>query len=268
MKVGLALGGGGPKGLAHIGVIKVLLRHGVNFDIIAGTSIGALIGGAYTVLGSIEKVEEIALSTDMKDVLSVLFDPTLRLGLVKGKKVKKFIIEKIGDPLIENLKPKFYAVATDLNTGEPIVFEKGSFADAVRASISIPFVFQLVKYGNTFLADGGLSQNVPVEIIKRRGANVVIAVNLVGKLSESFYGFLKSPVGLYKIADESINILQYNLSKENCRRADFVISPDVISVGWDSFWKPKDVIKEGEKAARKALPDILKFFDEMDLNNF
>ncbi len=257
-KIALVLGGGGPKGLAHIGVIKVLLGAGIRFDLIIGTSIGALIGGAYSVSGSIDKVEEIATSTDAKTVLSMLFDPSIRMGLIKGEKIRKFILEKIGNPEIETLNPKFLAVATDLNSGNPVVFSEGNLVDAVRASISIPFVFQPVKFGNTLLADGGLSQNVPVDIARKKGADFVIAVNLSSKLSESFYGLSRTPAGLYRIANESINILSYNLSKLNCKDADVVITPKVYDVGWDSFWKPAGVIRRGEKAAQELLDEILE----------
>jgi NTE family protein len=258
MKIGLALGSGGPKGLAHIGVIKVLLRNGITPEIITGSSIGALIGGAYSVFGSIEEMEKLAYSSDMKTILSVLFDPTLNLGLLNGQKAMKFFREKIGDPRIESLSPKFYPVATDLITGEPFVFERGSFAEAVRASISLPVIFQPVKMRGMLLVDGGLTQNVPAEAARERGADFVIGVNLNSRLSHSYYGFAKSPVGLYKIASESIDIFQYNLAKENCRHADFVIKPKVYDVGWDSFLKPKKVIKEGERAAERALPGLLK----------
>lgn len=256
MKIGLALGSGGPRGLAHIGVLKVLLENGVKPDIIVGTSIGALVGGAYAVYNDINEVDKIAKSSDMKTVISVLFDPTLRLGLVKGRKVIKFLKEKIGDPDIETLPVKFYSVATNINTGEPVVFDKGSLSVAIRASISIPFLFQPVNYNGMLLLDGGLTQSVPVKIAKEKGADLIIAVNVNAKLSESFYGLMKSPVGLYKIADESINILQYNLAKENCKNADIVIEPDVYNIGWDSFWKPERVIKEGEKATLEKITEI------------
>lgn len=256
-KIALVLGGGGPKGLAHIGVIKVLIDSGIKFDLVVGTSIGSLIGGAYCTLGSIDEVKKIASSTDAKTVFSLLFDPSVRMGLIKGEKVKRFIVEKIGNPKIETLNPKFLAVATDLNNGNPVVFDKGDLVDAIRASISIPFVFQPVKYGDTILADGGLSQSVPVDIAKEKGADFVIAVNLYSKLSESFYGLSKTPVGLYKVANESINILSYNLSKLNCKNADIVISPKVHDVGWESFWKPESVIKRGEKAALEVMDEIV-----------
>jgi NTE family protein len=157
MKIGLALGSGGPRGLSHVGVLKVLLSHGIRPDIITGTSIGALIGGAYATLGNVEDVERLAYSSDMKAVLSALFDPSMWTGLIKGQKATQFLREKIGDSDIASLSPNFFAVATDISTGEPVVFERGSLVEAIRASVSIPLMFQPVNVGGRLLADGGLT---------------------------------------------------------------------------------------------------------------
>lgn len=239
--------------------MKVLLENGIKPDIIAGSSIGALIGGTYAFFGSINKVEELAYPADMKTVFSVFFDPTIKTGLVKGQKIVKFLTQKVGDPYIETLSPIFSAVATNIHTGEEVVFDKGSLVNAIRASISIPFMFQPIELQGMILVDGGLTQNVPAKVVHNKGADVIIAVNLNAQLSNSFYGSMKPPVGLYKIADDSINILQYNLAKENYKYADIIIAPDVYKVGWNSFWKPKEVIKAGEKAAELMLPQILEW---------
>jgi Predicted esterase of the alpha-beta hydrolase superfamily len=255
VKIAFALGSGGPKGLAHIGIMKVLLGEGILPSIITGSSIGALIGGAYAKLGSIEKVENIATSSDMKTVLTVLFDPTLKMGIVRGKKVTNFIEKNIGDAEISSLVPKFFPVATNFNTGESFVFESGSLVTGIRASISIPIFFEPVRYKDFLLMDGGLSDAVPVKVAKEKGADFVIAVNLYGKLSETPYRKVSS-VNFYKIFSDSIDILQYNLAKENCRDADVVIAPDVQDIGWDYFWKPVEVIERGVKAAVEKIPEI------------
>ncbi|BAL80830.1 patatin-like phospholipase family protein [Caldisericum exile] len=257
MRIGLALGSGGPKGLAHIGIIKVLLNEGILPSIITGSSIGALIGGAYAKLGDIEEVEKIAKSYDMKTVLTVLFDPTLKMGLVRGKKVVDFIEKNIGDAEISTLVPKFFPVATNFNNGEPYVFERGSLVTGIRASISVPIFFEPVRHNGLLLMDGGLSQQVPVRTAKEKGADFVIAVNLYGKLSETPYRKI-SRVNFYRIFSNSIDILQYNLARENCRDADIVIAPDVQDIGWDYFWKPSEVIERGEKIALEKLPEIKK----------
>lgn len=264
-KIGLALGSGGPKGLSHIGVLKVLEKTGIQIDMIAGSSIGALVGSIYTVTGSAKKIEEIALGANMNTVLSVLFDPTLKLGLIRGKKVTRLLQEIIGDYTIENLPKKFIAVATDLATGDPFFFEKGNLLDAVRASISIPFMFQPIRIENTLLADGGLSLQVPVEPLKKCGADIIIAVNLFENSFKplNFTGkFMNTPRELYKVASNSINILQYSLARENCKNADIIVAPDVKDIKWDSFWKPQKAIRKGEKAMKEKLPELLKILEE------
>ncbi len=259
-KIGLALGSGGPRGLSHIGVIKVLEENGIRPDMIAGSSIGALIGGAYIALNSIEKVEKMALSTDMKTVLGILFDPTMKLGLIKGEKVTNFLQEKFGNPKIEELKIPFFPVATDFSTGKPVVFKNGGFIETIRASISIPFIFQPVAYRKRLLADGGLSMQVPVKPLKEAGADIIIAVNLAENAynKEDYFanGLVRSPFGIYKLTVNALGILEMNLARENCRDADVVVSPDVRDVGWDSFWKPKKVIEAGEHAMKSAIPKL------------
>ncbi len=258
MKIGLALGSGGPRGLAHVGVLKVLLSHGIKPDIIAGTSIGALIGGAYAASEDVDDVERLAYSSDMKAVLSTLFDPALRTGLIKGEKATRFLRDHIGDPDIASLSTTFLAVATDISTGEPVIFDHGSLVDAIRASVSIPLMFQPVNIGGRLLADGGLTQVVPVEIAREHRADVVIAVNLNARLPESLSPDQRWPGVLRKVANQSIAILQYNLARDNCASADVVITPDVYGVGWDSFWKPEGVIDGGEQATLAMLPRILE----------
>ncbi|MFA4953759.1 MAG: patatin-like phospholipase family protein [Patescibacteria group bacterium] len=258
MKIGLALGSGGPRGLAHVGVLKALLSGGIRPDIIAGTSIGALIGGAYATLGNVEDVEHLAYSADMKAVLSALFDPALRTGLIKGQKATQLLREKIGDPDIASLSPRFFAVATDISTGEPVVFDHGSLVEAIRASVSIPLMFQPVNVGGKLLADGGLTQVVPARIAREHGADIVIAVNLNARLPEPMSPDQRWPGVLRRMAGQSIAILQYNLARENCTAADVVIAPDVYGIGWDSFWKPAQVIEGGERATLAMLPLILE----------
>lgn len=258
MNIGLALGSGGPRGLAHVGVLKVLARNGIRPDIIAGTSIGALIGGVYAVSEDVDAVERLAYSSDMKSVLSTLFDPALRTGLIKGEKATKFLRDHIGDPDIASLPVRFFAVATDISTGDPVVFDQGSLVDAIRASVSIPLMFQPVNLDGRLLADGGLTQMVPVKVARDHGADVVIAVNLNARLAEPLSPDQRWLGILRKMANQSIAILQYNLARDNCAGADIVIAPDVYGFGWDSFWKPAQVIESGEQAALALLPSILE----------
>lgn len=178
-KVGLVLGSGGAKGLSHIGVIKFLEELDVKIDFIAGASIGALIGGAYASGLSIKEIEDIALETDLTSTAK-LFSPGFgKSGLVTGSKVQEFLTSKLGNKNIEDLKIPFTAVATDIITGQEIHFNKGDLVEAIRASISIPIVFQPVIRNNIVLVDGGLVNPVPINVVREMGADHIIAVNIL-----------------------------------------------------------------------------------------
>jgi len=179
LSIGLALGGGGAKGLAHIGVIQALEEAGIKIDYIAGTSMGALVGAAYASGFPIDTLEKIATSTDWKTTAK-LFVPALSAsGFVDGKKVKEFLYTFYGDKNIEDLPIPYAETATDISDGKLYVNHKGSVLEAVRASISIPVVFTPVQHDNAYLVDGGLVNSVPIDIVREMGADYVIAVHIV-----------------------------------------------------------------------------------------
>jgi NTE family protein len=178
-KVGLVLGCGGAKGLSHIGVIKFLEEMDVKIDFITGVSIGALIGGAYASGLSIKELEDIALETDLTSTAKFFSPGFGKSGLVTGSKVQEFLTSKLGEKEIENLEIPFTAVATDIITGEEILFNKGDLVEAIRASISIPIVFQPVIWNNIILVDGGLVNPVPIDVARKMGADHIIAVNVL-----------------------------------------------------------------------------------------
>ncbi|MCK4339352.1 MAG: patatin-like phospholipase family protein [Candidatus Cloacimonetes bacterium] len=178
-KVGLVLGCGGAKGLSHIGVIKFLEETDVKIDFITGSSIGAMIGGAYASGLSIKEIEDIALKTNLTSTAK-LFSPGFgKSGLVTGINVQKFLTSILGEKKIENLQIPFTAVATDILTGQEILFNKGDLVEAIRASISIPIVFQPVILNNIVLVDGGLVNPVPIDVARKMGADYIIAVNIL-----------------------------------------------------------------------------------------
>jgi NTE family protein len=178
-KVGLVLGSGGAKGLSHIGVIKFLEEMNVKIDFITGSSIGSLIGGAFASGLSIKEIEDIALETDLTSTAK-LFSPGFgKSGLVTGTKVQEFLTSKLGEKEIENLEIPFTAVATDIITGQEIHFSKGYLVEAIRASISIPVIFQPVIWNNIVLVDGGLVNPVPIDVARKMGADHIIAVNVL-----------------------------------------------------------------------------------------
>jgi NTE family protein len=178
-KIGLALGSGSAKGLAHIGVLKVLDEQKIPVDFIAGTSIGALIGVVYASGVSTREMEEIAFNIDKKQITS-FFTPTIPYsGLVEGKRITEFIKSIIGNPNIEDLKIPFAAIATNVLNGRKVMITKGSAVEAVRASISIPGIFTPCKHNGDFLVDGGLVDPVPVNCVRDMGADYIIGVNVI-----------------------------------------------------------------------------------------
>lgn len=176
--IGLALSSGGPRGAAHAGVLRVLEEHHIPIDIIVGTSMGAMVGGAYAAGVPITRIEEEWLKTDLLRVARS-FLPTFPLhGWSSGSNVLKMLQGLLGQVKIEDLPIKFAAVATDIETGTEVILQKGSLVEAIRASSSIPGLFVPVEHDGRFLVDGGLVNPLPVDVVRRLGAEVVIAVDL------------------------------------------------------------------------------------------
>lgn len=176
-KVGLALGGGGARGWAHIGVIRALEEHNVPIDYIAGTSIGALVGAIY-VHGELHKLENFATDITTDTLVSMMDISFPGLGLVDGKHVRNFLHDYLVDAQIEATKIPFRCVATNFLLKQEVIFDSGSMVDAVRASISLPGVFAPVQREGSYLVDGGVMNPVPVNVVQNMGADMVIAVNL------------------------------------------------------------------------------------------
>lgn len=251
-RIGLALGSGGSRGLAHIGVLKMLEQNNIKIDCIAGTSIGAMIGGFYSAGIDTQALEKIALDTNWRMIFS-LVDPHLKQGLIGGEKIKKFIEKQVGKKMIENCQIPFTAVATDIKTGEIAHLNNGSLSQAIRASISIPLVFKPVKIGTKMLADGGLSAPVPVAAVRQMGADIVIAINL----DKHYYEDTWKPK-LLGIAQNSLDILRHHLALENSKGADIIINIDAGKNYWYQFLNGQDKITTGEKAALEILPELKK----------
>jgi len=176
--VGLVLSSGGARGAAHTGVLKVLEEHRIPIDIIVGTSMGAMIGGAYAAGVPIKKIEEEWLKTDLVRVAKS-FMPTLSLrGWSSGNEVRRILQEIVGDKRIEELPIKFAAIAADIETGEEVVIQEGPLVEAMRASSSVPGLFVPAELGGRFLVDGGLVNPLPVDVARHLGAEIVIAVDV------------------------------------------------------------------------------------------
>ena len=179
LKIGLALGGGSARGLAHVGVILALEAYNIPIDIIAGTSIGSVIGGLYASGATIEQLEEVALSIKKSKTLFMI-DPVFpHSGLISGDRIEKMLNQfSLKDKAFDDLKIPFAAVATDVESGAKVILNQGKVIDAVRASISIPGIFTPVKYQDYYLVDGGVVDPVPVDVAQMMGADIIIAVSL------------------------------------------------------------------------------------------
>jgi len=218
-KIGLALGGGGPRGLAHIGVLKVIEENGIPIDCLAGASMGALIGAVYAAGVETERLEEIALNMDLKKTPLMLAPTIARSDLIEGGRVREFIKSFVGDANIEELKIPFAAVATDINIGEEMVIDRGSVAEAVRASISVPGIFTPVRLGERFLVDGGLVNPVPISVVREMGAEAVMAVNVMVSVERN-----AQRMGIGGEAKEGSSLGKVNSRIVNSRIAKYIQS--------------------------------------------
>jgi len=257
-RVGLALGSGGIRGASHIGVIKVLEENKIPIDFIAGSSVGAIIGGGYAALKDIKKIEELTLSMKWRDTLSLL-DTSFKGGIIKGAKIHEFLEKILGRLTFKDLKIPFVAVATDIKTGETILLSEGNLTQAIRASAGFPLMVKPINLKGKLLLDGGLSDPVPVDIVRKMGADIVIAVNLN---SQDYLKEFKERT-FYSVGARCIDIMQYRLSKYGVESAEISIEPfySLKGGGIKAFKKffdedAKNIILAGEKATIKILPRI------------
>jgi NTE family protein len=265
IKVGLALGSGVARGLAHIGVLKVLEEAQVPIDMIAGTSIGALVGACYARDGKISRAEEAALKVGWREFARLLYPnlASMRKGLIHSKRVEEMLRYLIGDAQFKDLLLPLAAVATDIHTGEEVVIKTGLVIDAVRASISIPAVFVPVKLDGRCLVDGGVTNPVPADVVRAMGADIVIAVNVLTDPSRQTAnpmpkrGSLEPP-NLLNTLIQSMYIMEHEITKLKIPIADVTIVPSVGHLEAHEFFRAKEAIEAGIKAATDKLPQIQK----------
>jgi len=280
--VALVLSSGGARGCAHIGAIKVLDQNGYKITSVAGTSMGALVGGIYAT-GQLLQFEEWIRSLDIKEVLRLTDFSISKKGLVKGKKVIDKIKQIVPERNIEDLSIPFCAVATDIIEGTEAVFTEGNLYEAIRASISIPTVFQPVKIGNRYFVDGGLTNPIPVNRVKRHKDDLLVVVNVsspipyekksieIEKLSDKKYSeqikLIKEKlnnliptkktedIGIFNLTNKSISTMMRKISDLTLEKhkPDLLINISKESFGTYDFYKAKEIIEEGESATLSAL---------------
>ncbi len=252
-KVGLALSGGGALGFAHIGVLQVLEENNIPVSVITGTSMGALIGGAYCAGVTTEHMIEICKTFKRSNFLDINPFMISNPGLLVGNKVSKLLRDYIGTVNIEDCKQKFCAVACDLKTNQKVSFKNGDIVEAIRASISVPGIFAPVKKDDMVLIDGGAIDNMPVEDARNMGAEFVIGVDVC-----TYYEPHSKLRTLFDVLISSSNVMVANLVNEKQDKGDFYIKIDQPGVTQDKFSQTeiKKSIGYGRKMAEVMLPEI------------
>ena len=245
-RVGLALAGGFARGIAHIGVLRVLREAKIPIDCVAGTSVGALIGAAYCAGVPLEKMEQIGAATGFTDFGR--WTPSW-LGLATNQRMEKYLARFSPLKTFEELQTPLAVAATDINAGVSVYYSHGQLAPAIRASCAYPGLFVPIQHEGRTLVDGFLTAPVPVEGALLLGADIVIAVYLEASTTEE-------PRTFTDILSHAFNILQRHSDVAWRTQADIIIEPDVKPFVWDDFSKTPDMIAAGEVAALAALPQI------------
>ena len=298
--VGLALGGGAARGFAHIGILRTLLAHGIVPNIVVGTSIGAVVGGAYAA-GHLDTLEEWARGLQVRNVLGYLDIRLNGSGLIGGEKLAARLEAAMGSILIEEVQVKFASVATEVRTGHEIWLTHGRLVDAMRASYALPGIFSPVLVGDRWLVDGALVNPVPVSAARALGAEIVIASNLSSDVfthSTTIYAhgtpvevpetvidpnppkrrfgkfftperavkreFFGRP-GISSVMVDAFNIMQDRITRARLAGdpPDLLITPRVGQIGWFDFHRAADLIECGNRAAERALDSIQEAIPEL-----
>jgi NTE family protein len=251
VKIGLALGGGAARGFAHIGVIKALEAQGIVPDIVVGTSAGSVVGALYAAGNDAKALQKMAVDLDesaISDWALPLFGKSS--GVLKGEALQSFVNKAVGNRTIEKLKMPFGAVASDLKTGQPILFQRGNTGMAVRASSAVPGVFQPVKIGDHTYVDGGLVAPVPVRFAREMGAEFIIAVNI------STQAEAQATNSSLEVIMQTFSIMGQRINQLELRDADIVIQPPLGKMGSAEFTNRSGAMQAGERATLAVMPQL------------
>jgi len=255
-KIGLVLGAGGARGFCHIGVIEVLQENNIQIDIITGCSMGALIGGGFAAGLSSDKMRDVANRVTTRTVFDIDIRNMFRGGLARGNRAMNLFKKYAGaDTRIEDCKTKFASIATDLLRHEVHTVKKGPLCEAIRASISIPGLFQPVQYNGMTLVDGGVLKRMPISEARDLGADIIITVDAIGPPREL------SSNSTFAVLDASYQSMDWRSAKHEGREADLLITPDLRDKSSFVFRNNDSAIQIGREATTKALPSILKLIN-------
>lgn len=251
-KIGLALSGGGARGYGHLGALKAFEELGIEFDCVAGTSVGSLVGALYCYGMKADEIIDRALKLKVKDIRTskIIFVPS------KTNKLEELVISFMGDIDIKDLKKKFCAVAVDMISGDEIVFSEGRLCKILAASCAVPAVFECVPYENMNLMDGGLANTIPADVPKMMGCDKVVSVDI-----NKYRGRGTDSTKLFDLVLASIRILM----KSNCVKgklnSDVLIEPELSDYKSTSFEGAEEMIKEGYRAVMEKKDEILQLFN-------
>lgn len=250
--IAIALGGGGAKGFAHIGVLKVLESHGIKPKIVTGTSAGSFVGSLYASGKTPYQMQQLALNFKESDIRDLTLNSQ---GIIQGQKLQDFVNKNVGNKPIEQFPKRFAAVATRLDNGSKTEFNRGNAGQAVRASCSIPNVFVPATIAGVKYVDGGLVSPIPVKTARDMGADIVIAVDISARPDGS------KAVSMFGLLDQTINIMGQQSINEELKNANFVIQPKVGHIGTLDLKSSNATILEGEKATQLKVNSIIKAID-------
>lgn len=276
-RLGVALGSGSARGLAHIGVLKALAAAGIQPDIVTGTSMGAIVGAMYAAGMPLERMEELATSYDVKALISLADIAWQRGAIIQGEKVEQFLAEHLPERF-EDLRIPFGCTSTDLVTGHGVKHTSGDLRRAVRASISIPVVFAPVTGDGRVLVDGYLTEPIPVLLARRLGAEVVVAIDVCGSGTvvpddgqrdagavRDLMAVLRGEprqrrrgISALEVLSASSEIMERHVALPALEQADVVVSPDVHSYTGYDFLAAPDIIAAGERAGRLSVKAIAR----------
>ena len=246
-KIAIVLGAGAAKGFAHIGVLKVLEAQKVPINMIVGTSVGSFVGSLYAYGYDAYELQKIAMSLERGELAELTIPDK---GFLKGERLRDFVNAKVKGTPMEKLKIPLYVVATNIKTGEEAVFASGNTGMAVQASSAIPGVFQPASFSGKSYVDGGVVNPLAIDIARRYGADMVIAVDITTGIDQTV------PTGTMETIMKSIDIMYNKISQLTLGKADVVIKPKVGFVGAADFSRRNEAIMEGERAAMAAMPRI------------
>lgn len=253
-KIALVLGAGASKGFAHIGVLKILEANKIPVHMIVGTSVGSFVGSLYAYGFDAYQMQDISSSLEREDLIDLMLPDN---GFVKGERLENYVNKTLRNTPIEKLRIPFYAIATNIQTGEEMIFGMGNTGMAVRASCSIPGVFQPSNISGRTYVDGGVVSPLGIDAARKFGADIVIAVDISSSLDTSL------PQTTLETMLQAINIMYTKISLAQLHKADVVIRPNVGHIGSADFSKRHEAIVEGEKAATSALPKILEIISKL-----